>query len=101
MYTRAGDDLLISVQVPWADPRSRPYPSDDHHRSDMHSSAYEDEEVYVRALDGQEYALAIPRSLVEGADGSRITGAGMPIRKHGKVLGRGDLIVKSVTSSPS
>lgn len=95
MYTRVGDDLEIAVQVPWADPKPRPhYSSTDRHSRDSDSSVCDDEEVYVRALDGQEYILPIPRSLVEGADGTRITGAGMPKRKRGKSHGQGDLIVR-------
>ena len=32
--------------------------------------------------------------LVEAADGTRIFGAGMPIRKNGKVVGKGDLVIR-------
>ncbi|KAI0687741.1 hypothetical protein BC835DRAFT_387995 [Cytidiella melzeri] len=89
-FTRDGDDLVVSVQVPWADPHTRPYPA-------VENTGYppeEEEEVYLKALDGQECALPIPRSLVEGADGTRIKGAGMPVRKHGKNVGKGDMVVK-------
>ena len=33
-------------------------------------------------------------TLVEAADGSRVIGAGMPVRKDGKVVGRGDLVIR-------
>ena len=91
-FTREGDDLVVNVQVPWADPHRRPYPPSgaDH----GNSSTEEEDEVYLKALDGREYTVPIPRSLVEGADGTRIKGAGMPIRKHGKNVGMGDMIVK-------
>ncbi len=91
-FTRKGDDLLVSVQVPWADPHTRPYPPSDDRGG--HSSTEEEDEVYLKALNGKEYAVPIPRSLVEGADGTRIKGAGMPIRKHGKNVGKGDMIIK-------
>ena len=34
------------------------------------------------------------RTLVEAADGTRVFGAGMPVRKDGKVVGRGDLVIR-------
>ena len=52
------------------------------------------DEVYVMGLDGEEYTIPIPRTLVEAADGTRIFGAGMPIRKDGKVVGKGDLVIR-------
>lgn len=97
-FTRSGDDLLLSVQVPWADSHPRPYSSSSDCTDDDNAEFPTEEEVYVKALDGEEYALPIPLSLVEAADGSRIVGAGMPIRKNGKKVGRGDLIVKYVYS---
>ncbi|KIP10519.1 hypothetical protein PHLGIDRAFT_65566, partial [Phlebiopsis gigantea 11061_1 CR5-6] len=96
-FVRAGDDVLVSVQVPWADAPPRPYSSSsDATEDDADACGEEDEAVYVRALGGREYAVPIPRSLVEAADGTRIVGAGMPVRKGGKLLGRGDLIIKCV-----
>ena len=53
-----------------------------------------EDEVYVLGMDGEEYTLPIPRTLVEAADGSRVIGAGMPVRKDGKVVGRGDLVIR-------
>ena len=47
-------------------------------------------------MDGEEYTLPIPRTLVEAADGTRIFGAGMPIRKNGKVVGKGDMVIRYV-----
>lgn len=96
-YTRVDNDLHVSVQVPWADGPSRPYSSSSAESEDD-AEAFGDEAVYVKALNGREYAIPIPHSLVEAADGSRIVGAGMPIRKHGKILGKGDLIIKCVLS---
>ncbi|CCM03605.1 uncharacterized protein FIBRA_05743 [Fibroporia radiculosa] len=90
-FKRVHDDLVVSVQVPWIDVRPCPrvYPS----RGDCEKSVREDE-LYVQGFDGEEYVLSIPRTLVEGADGTRIIGAGMPIHQGGKIAGKGDLIVK-------
>lgn len=88
-YVRAGDDLAIAVQVPWRGRRPSSAASDVTEGGDE-----AEDHVYVKTLGGTEYALPIPRSLAAAAGGSRIVGAGMPIRKHGKVVGKGDLIVK-------
>ncbi|RPD59615.1 DnaJ-domain-containing protein [Lentinus tigrinus ALCF2SS1-6] len=121
-FTRSGDDIVLPVRVPWADAHSRrPYPSDmcddddsildseggsgggryrfdfgrwRHHGHEHEREEPEDDEVYVMGLDGEEYTLPIPRTLVEAADGSRIFGAGMPIRKNGRVVGKGDLVIR-------
>ncbi|CAL1716968.1 unnamed protein product [Somion occarium] len=94
-FTRVDNDLLITVQVPWADSSSRPY-SWSSVDSDLNGELRppREEMAFVKGVDGEEFALPIPRSLVEGADGSRIVGAGMPIRSHGRVDGRGDLVVR-------
>lgn len=90
-FTRVDDNLIVSVQIPWADthPRVFVYPQ----RDESEKTGYDDE-VYVQGIDGEEFALSIPRTLVEGADGTRIVGAGMPVRKGGKIVGKGDLIVR-------
>jgi hypothetical protein len=101
-FTRVGHDLYVSLQVPWRESCPRPYASSSSVSSDSTEDDdlwFGDESVYVRALDGKEYALPIPRSLVEAADGTHVRGMGMPIRKHGKIVGHGDLIVKCVASS--
>lgn len=94
-FKRVDNDLYVTAQIPWQETTSRPYSwtSED---SDLDGKRGRDSEevAFVRGIDGQEFALPIPRSLVEGADGSRIIGAGMPIRSHGQVDGRGDLVVK-------
>ena len=53
-----------------------------------------EDEVYVLGINGEEYTIPIPRTLVEAADGTRVYGAGMPIRKDGKVVGKGDLVIR-------
>ncbi|KAI0649436.1 hypothetical protein C8Q79DRAFT_924688 [Trametes meyenii] len=54
----------------------------------------EEDEVYVRGINGEEYTIPIPRTLVEAADGTRIFGAGMPMRKNGCVVGMGDMVIR-------
>ena len=119
-FTRDGDHLVLPVRVPWIDAHSRPYPPGDAddddslleptegpggHRfgfgkwrqrghGDTHEGGAVADEVYVMGLDGEEYTIPIPRTLVEAADGTRIFGAGMPIRKNGKVVGKGDLVIR-------
>ncbi|KAI0822508.1 hypothetical protein BC628DRAFT_1412241 [Trametes gibbosa] len=54
----------------------------------------EEDEVYVRGINGEEYTIPIPRTLVEAADGTRIYGAGMPARRNGCVVGMGDMVIR-------
>ncbi|KAL1940289.1 hypothetical protein VTO73DRAFT_9241 [Trametes versicolor] len=54
----------------------------------------EEDEVYVRGINGEEYTIPIPRTLVEAADGTRIYGAGMPVRRNGCVVGMGDMVIR-------
>jgi len=75
-FARQGDDLVAAVQVPWEE-----HPPDADH-------------AYVLGMDGEEFALRIPRTLAEGADGTRIVGAGMPVIKGGRIVGKGDLLVR-------
>ncbi|KAI0076028.1 DnaJ-domain-containing protein [Panus rudis PR-1116 ss-1] len=97
-FTRVDDDLYVKVQVPWLEDgnQSRPYSWSSHDSSldGGHAHASREDLAFVKGLDGEEFALPIPRSLVEAADGSRIIGAGMPVRTRGQVDGRGDLVIK-------
>lgn len=93
-FTRIGDDLYLTVHVPWSDTRrATPYAAGaDGARVVVQKSSQE--EAYVQSLDGQEFELPIPRSLEAGADGSRVVGGGMPVHKNGKRVGKGDLFIK-------
>lgn len=79
-FARQGDDLVAAVQVPWEDPPPPGYGEADH--------------AYVLGMDGEEFALPIPRTLAAGAEGTRIVGAGMPVVKAGRMVGKGDLLVR-------
>ncbi|THH29916.1 hypothetical protein EUX98_g4261 [Antrodiella citrinella] len=93
-FSRVDNDLYVTVQVPWAETRSRPYSwSSMDSRLDGDPSLGE-ELAFVKGMNGAEYGLPIPASLVEGADGTRVVGAGMPIREKGEVVGKGDLVIK-------
>ncbi|KAH9831553.1 uncharacterized protein C8Q71DRAFT_291271 [Rhodofomes roseus] len=78
-FMRQGADLVAAVQVPWEE---RP------------PGAGDADHAYVLGMDGEEFALPIPRTLSEGADGTRIVGAGMPVIKGGRMVGKGDLLVR-------
>lgn len=80
-FARQGDDLVAAVQVPWEDPPP------------VHAHG-EADHAYVLGMDGEEFALPIPRTLAEGAEGTRIVGAGMPVVKAGRMVGKGDLLVR-------
>ncbi|OCH93045.1 DnaJ-domain-containing protein [Obba rivulosa] len=89
-FRRVDDDLVITVHVPWSDTYTQPRPL-----GSGYSSAQETaEEAYLFGLGGDEYFLPIPRTLADGATGSHIIGAGMPIWRDGKVVGKGNLKVK-------
>ena len=98
-FSRVDNDLYVTIQVPWADTRSRPYSwSSIDSRLDGDPGS-KDDLAFVKGLNGEEYGLPIPVSLVEGADGTRIVGAGMPIREKGEVVGKGDLVIRCVVFS--
>lgn len=93
-FERVNNDVYVSVRVPWADSHSRPYSCSSVDSRLDGDDPRDDEMAFIRGVDGEEYALPIPRSLVEAADGTRILGAGMPIRHRGEKVGRGDLVVR-------
>lgn len=53
----------------------------------------------IRGLGGEELLVPIPPAVVRPGDMTRVPGAGMPLRRGGKVVGRGDLIVQCVSIS--
>ena len=91
-FGRAGDDLVAAVQVPWEDPPPPPSPSSS--GQGEREGRGEQDLAYVQGMDGEEYALPIPRTLAEAREGTRIVGAGMPVVKAGRLVGKGDLLVR-------
>ena len=47
----------------------------------------------VELLDGTKKTIQSPAAIVKPGQRSRIAGLGMPVRKDGKVVRRGDLVV--------
>ncbi|KXN88621.1 Chaperone protein DnaJ 2 [Leucoagaricus sp. SymC.cos] len=77
-FSRAYDDLLLDVKIPWDD-----------------SLRHQVADFVIDGLDGQNHSFRVdyPRDrMLKGK--SVIRGAGMPIRSGGKVIGRGNLFVQ-------
>lgn len=55
--------------------------------------------VLITDLHGKEIEVHIPPGVIKPGDECCIEGAGMPIRKQGKILGRGDLVIRFVHAS--
>ncbi|KAI0056713.1 hypothetical protein BV25DRAFT_1545720 [Artomyces pyxidatus] len=77
-FDRVGKhDLAICVELPWT---GAPFPA---------GSA-----VAFAGVCGEEVRVDVPRSLVEGTEGAKVRGRGMPICRDGKVVGYGDLYIR-------
>ncbi|KAF8525954.1 hypothetical protein BU17DRAFT_83458 [Hysterangium stoloniferum] len=50
--------------------------------------------IFVKGLDGQDIEVNIPPGVVKPGDEFRVAGAGMPIRKQGAIVGKGDMIIR-------
>ena len=48
----------------------------------------------IELLDGSQRSIRVPPSVVRPGQETRIPGLGMPVRKEGKVVRKGDLVVK-------
>lgn len=79
-FSRVGDDLILEVKVPYDD-----------------SLRYHGGHFMVGGLDGQKLHFCID-SLRDRAWNGRsiIKGAGMPVRRRGQFVGRGNLVVQYV-----
>ncbi|EPQ52604.1 hypothetical protein GLOTRDRAFT_131839 [Gloeophyllum trabeum ATCC 11539] len=60
------------------------------------SSCYfeQDDVVYVEGMDGHMYLVPVPLSSSKAAEDYHIKGAGMPVRKGGRVVGYGDMVIR-------
>jgi len=54
----------------------------------------------IRGLGGEDILVPIPPAVVRPGDMTRVPGAGMPMRRGGKVVGKGDLIVHWTIAFP-
>ncbi|EFI27956.1 hypothetical protein CC1G_14447 [Coprinopsis cinerea okayama7 len=79
------DDLVLDIQVPWAD-----------------SMRQFGAEASFTGIDGQPLSVFIDYPRTKSTKGRNvIKGAGMPSRQRGKLVGRGDLIVQwEIISEP-
>lgn len=79
MFVREKDDLVTYVQLPCRE-----------------SSCYfeQDDVVYVEGMDGHMYLVPVPLSSSKAAEDYHIKGAGMPVRKGGRVVGYGDMVIR-------
>ncbi|TFK49643.1 DnaJ-domain-containing protein [Heliocybe sulcata] len=78
-FVRERDDLVTEVRLPCRE-----------------SSCYfeQDDVVYVEGLDGHLYLVPVPLSASKASQDHHIKGAGMPIRRGGRMVGHGDLIIR-------
>lgn len=76
-FSRVKNDLVMDVSLPWVE-----------------SLNDVDGELCIEGIDGREYQASIRYSTDRVTTGKfRVVGGGMPFRKGGKVVGRGDLVV--------
>jgi len=57
--------------------------------------------IFVKGLDGQDIEINIPPGVIKPDDEFRAVGAGMPIRKQGAIIGKGDMIIRWEMVFPS
>lgn len=81
-FVRVMDDLVMDVRLPWADSLRR-----------------QGGKVPFTGIDGRVLSIEIHYQVDKCLKGRTvIKGAGMPIREHGQVVGRGKLMVQYVLS---
>ncbi|KAI6042547.1 hypothetical protein EDC04DRAFT_2866739 [Pisolithus marmoratus] len=78
-FSRVNDDLYLDICVPWQD-----------------SLADQGGDICIDGLDGEEIVFPLPYPVHDYATEGRVfvKGAGMPIRRGRKIVGRGDMIVR-------
>ncbi|KIO16404.1 hypothetical protein M407DRAFT_16396 [Tulasnella calospora MUT 4182] len=75
-FTREGDDLHAKVRLPLVDALCGP-----------------SKPPTITGLDGKTHTVPLPSGVIKPNTPTRIKGEGMPKRKEGKVVGKGDLVV--------
>jgi DnaJ family protein B protein 4 len=83
-FKREGDDLVTTCKIPLLEALA----------GDGGSTQT------IELLDGTKRPIRSPASIVKPGQKSRIPGLGMPVRKDGKVLHKGDLVVEWEVTFP-
>lgn len=78
-FVRQGSSLVARVQISLLD-----------------ALTGEGKSMLIRGLNGKDIEVRIPPRVIKPGDELRIEGAGMPIRKRGKILGQGDMVIRFV-----
>jgi DnaJ homolog subfamily B member 4 len=81
-FVRQGSALVARVQIPLVE-----------------ALTGEGRSILVRGLNDKEVEVRIPPAIIKPGDEYRIEGAGMPIRKQGKIVGQGDMVIQFVHAS--
>ena len=76
-FTRTRNDLIVILKMPLVE-----------------ALIGMGEKKTVEHLDGRRLQVSIPPGVVKPGQETTLSGEGMPMRKDGRVCGRGDLIVK-------
>jgi DnaJ family protein B protein 4 len=76
-FTRVGSDLVTEAEISLAEALAC------------------DGGVYKLVdLDGRYVKIPLPTGIIRPGDETKVVGRGLPIRKAGKIIGKGDIIVK-------
>jgi len=78
-FTRDGDNLHVKVNIPLVDALCGPQPGS--------------KPPSVIGIDGKTLTPTLPTGVIKPGTQVRVRGEGMPKRKEGKVIGKGDLVV--------
>lgn len=85
-FTREGDDLHVKISMPLVDALCGPSPGS--------------KPPVVLGIDGRTHTPPLPTGVIKPGTQVRIRGEGMPKRKEGKVIGKGDLVVEFAIQFP-
>ncbi len=78
-FKREGDDLIVNYRLPLVDA--------------LCGASDTSKAPTVTGIDGKSHPIRLPSGVIKPGHQIRISGEGMPKRKEGKVVGKGDLVV--------
>lgn len=78
-FVRQGSALVARVQIPLSE-----------------ALAGDGRSIFLDGLNGKEIEIRVPPGVIKPGSEHRIEGAGMPIRKQGKIVGKGDMLIRFV-----